>query len=171
MLGIRVDRLAESDVKILANPFRMLAPAIAQFEVVDFEPACKVTGRVGERRMGGGVGSDDATVHAERRRNERIAEQQALHLRQREDAADLALRVIPPAGNGKRCPKDCFEDVLPFREVKKRTFGVCLDERVPGRAIRQGELTHPDAVNRRIGSRLGGGLPFHSWIFHESRPR
>jgi hypothetical protein len=70
----------------------MLAPAIAQFEVVDFEPACEVTGRVGECRVGGGIGSDDAAVHAERRRNERVAEQQAFHLRKRQDAADLARR-------------------------------------------------------------------------------
>jgi hypothetical protein len=68
-------------------------------------------------------------------------------------------------------PEGTLEDVLPFREVEKRSFGVCLHERVPCRAIRQCELTHTDAVDRHAGSGLGCALLIQPRILHVSRSR
>ena len=120
LLGIGVDRLAEGDVEILAGPVRVPALAIAHLEVIDAKLARQVAGRLLERRVGRVVGGDDAAVDAERRRDQGVAEQQALDLGERQHATDLAVAL------GEQVVRAVAEGARAARPAIRRGGRTCL---------------------------------------------
>ena len=118
----------------------MLAPTVAHFEVVDVQLARELAGCLRERGMRSLVRRNDAAVDAEWRRDQGVAEQQALDVRERQHTANLAALGLRQEIVGW-VPERALQHVLPFGEVEERALGMRLDKSVPRGAIRQREGT------------------------------
>ncbi len=99
------------------------------------------------------VGRDDAAVDAERRRDQRVAEQQALDLGERQHADDLAValgeQVMGAVAEG------ALQHVLPVGEVEEGAVGVRTRRR---RSRRRGRLrANGGRTQRRSDLRLPTG--------------
>ena len=132
-LGVGVQRLAKPHVQILLRPVRTPGRATAEFEMLDVERVGKRRGRFDQRAPASGVGRRRAAVDAERQRHQRMAEQAALHLGQRQDAGDRARTLGDQIV--RAVAKDVLDDLPPADAVKERRFGTALDECFPGGGI------------------------------------
>ena len=136
----------------------MPAPAVAHLQVLDAEAAREVAGGSFERRVRVLVGRDDAAVDAERRRDQRVAEQQALHLGERQHADGLAVALGEQVM--RAVAKRAVQHVLPLGQVEERALGVAVDEGVPRGAVRLAKprtTPSPTAVGEGWGE--GSGMP------------
>jgi hypothetical protein len=98
--------------------------------MIDAEISREITGGVFQRSASVLIGRKDAAVDTERSRYQGVTEEKALDLRQWQHTTDLSAnlgqQIVRTVSEGSR------EDVLPFREVKKGTLQVGVDERIPG---------------------------------------
>ena len=128
-LDLRQDRLAEAGIQVLARPARLARAAIAQLEVGDAQTPAKRL----RRAMQGGdcvrLGRRHAGERAERQRDERMAEEEALDFGERQHAGDAggALREKIM----RAMAEAAFDDLLPPAAVKERRVGTKLDEPIP----------------------------------------
>ena len=135
------DRLAEGDVQVLARPAGVLALQLAQFQVRGAELLRDALGLGFQRRGGLVVVGGHAGIHRKRQAHQRMAEQQALDLRQRQHADDL------PCPLGIQVERGVAEDVA--------------DQALPGGAVEEGGLRAPEheGVPPRRHGRVGRGQP------------
>jgi hypothetical protein len=114
-------------------PHPILAPRreIAELDMGDAEAPGQLDRGLFERGARGGLGRGDAAVDAERRRDERVAQQQAPLARERQHTVDL------PAGFGEqvvhRLPERAREHRAPGRAVEERGFRAVVHEAIPAR--------------------------------------
>ncbi len=85
----------------------LLTRAVAQFEMFDTERTRKSARRLDKPALDAGVVRRRSAVDAERQRDERVAEQAALDLGQRQDADDLAAALGEQVvgSDGERPPR------------------------------------------------------------------
>ncbi len=116
-------------------------------------------GRFDQRASGFGIGRRRAAIHAEGQRDQRVAEQAAPDLGQRQDAGYCAGTL----GDQVVCAmaKDVLDDVPPADAVKERRFGTALDEFFPRGGIGCDEGPHADAVGRASDADDFAGRRFH----------
>ena len=100
----------------------MTALPVAHLEVINAQAPCEVAGGPLERSVRRLVGGDDAAIDAERGRDQRVAEQEALDLGQRQHAHDFAATLREQVV--RAVAESAAQHVLPFGEVEERAFGV-----------------------------------------------
>src|SRR5262249_3380179 len=89
-LEVGIDRFPESDIQIRPLPVGMLRRAVAEFEVIDAAALRQIARRRLERAPRPLALGRNAAVDAERQPDERVPEQQTLHLGERQHAFDPA---------------------------------------------------------------------------------
>src|SRR5690606_12746334 len=132
ILGRRSQRLAEGAVEIVAaGPVRTSPLDAAKLDEVGAEAVPQGDGVVVERGPRRLVRRQRAGVDAERRGHKPVAEQAALHVHQREHAADLSR----PFHIGIVCrqAERLLDHPPPGGAVEERGRGMALDEAVPAR--------------------------------------
>src|SRR5215510_6787972 len=87
------DRLAEGHVELLPRPSRLAHDAVLELEMGYAEPLGELARRSVEERDRRRVSRRDTAVHAKRQRHERVAEEETLDLRERQNA-DEAPRAL-----------------------------------------------------------------------------
>ncbi len=127
--------------------------------MVDVERIGEIGRRFDQRAASFGVGRRRAAVHAERQRDQRVAEQAALHLGERKDAGDRAGALGDEIV--RAVAKDTFDDVPPADAMKEGRVGTALNEFFPGSGIGSGERAHADAVGRAPDADDFAGRRFH----------
>ena len=94
VVDLRQDRLAERHIEVLPRPAGFAHGAVAQLEVLDAEPCTELLGRMpcsAATRLG--LHGCHATIGAERQRDQRVPEEEALHFGQRQHSDNLRIAL------------------------------------------------------------------------------
>src|SRR5690606_11945618 len=81
---VRRDLAPERHVEVLRRPVRLGTVDAPQFDIIDAETGAETLGFGDQRHGRGGVDGGDPAVHAERYRDQRVPEEQALQTDERQ---------------------------------------------------------------------------------------
>ena len=136
---------------------------IAQFEAIDAKPFRQGLRLVLEGRRGRSRFGDNSAVDRERQRDQRVAEKEALDMRERQYAFDAP---SPPRVQEMRTmPEDLPDHLLPAGSMEKRRPAASRDEGIPPGG--PGRVTHSQRPNFRFRRRLGRQTQFGGIVFHD----
>ena len=116
----------------------------------DAKRAREFARRLDQAALGRGVVRCRPAIHAERQRNEGVAEQAALDFGERQDADDppAPLRDAVVAAMAK----DLLDDLAPADAMKETRVRATVDEVFPALRVRGDERTHGDVVRREFAA-------------------
>ena len=140
--GVGRELAPERHVQVLPRPAGTLRCAVAKLEVLDAERSREVDRGVDERPLGVRVARGRSAVDAERQRHERVAEEAALHLRERENAGDLAAALGQPIV--RPMAEVVLEDAAPADAVEERRLRAAPDECVPPLGVTRREVANDE---------------------------
>ena len=109
--------------------------------MVDAERLGEIRRGVDQRASGFGIGRRGAAVDGERQRDQRMAEQPALDLGQRQHADDVAVALGDEVVGAMA--EDVFDDPAPADAVEEGRLGAAVDECIPRGGV--GRHERPDA--------------------------
>jgi len=113
---------------------------VAHFDVLDAEVASEGLRSVDETLRRLGIVGGRAAVDRERERRQRVAEEPALHLRERQDADEVGTTLGDEVVSA--VTELVLEDLAPADAVEERRRRATLDERFPARSILHPVLAH-----------------------------
>ena len=142
-VNVGQDRLAEGDIQILRRPLRMARRDIAKFQMVDAKFPRQFLCRIFQCRRGIGIDGCNSTIDGEGQCNQCIAEQPAIDMGKRQDAADSGIVFgIEKIGG---MPEHVPDNSLPGRTMKEARFRTSEDELIPARSSGSvGRIEMPD---------------------------
>jgi hypothetical protein len=142
-LGVGEQGAPEGDVELLARPLGLERLAIAQFEVLHAQATTEFDGRPVQGAAGLVVDRGHAAVHGKRQRYQRMAEQQAPDLGQRQHADDLVAALGQQVVAGVM--EHPFEDLAPAEAMEEARLRAGEHEALPAFAIAGQTRPHADA--------------------------
>ena len=149
------DGLAEGDVHLLPWPIFMAALQLAQFQVIDTQALRQAFCLRFQQLRAGLIFSRHAAIDGEGQARQRLAEEHALDMRQRQHAGDAALLLrVQEVG---LMSKHLQHDVLPAGAVEEGGLRACQHKGVPQRSA--ADVSGRKTFDGGHGSQLGALAP------------